>query len=189
MLRPKSTLRYTPDLEAIAEEFIQAKIMDKRDKNSMKVGADFLDDLYKWALESVSCLALNARLGCLKPNLPEDSHQMRIIRAVSDIFSTSMYLGKSNHDTVPFHMFFILHILDNSLQLWRLAPFMSPKLKAFQGGYYTFKELCLTYIAEALNEIKNKNVDEETGDPTLLEMFFSRGCDEDTAVVMAMDMM
>ena len=29
---------------------------------------------------------------------------------------------------------------------------------------------------------------EEKGDPTLLEMFWARGCDEATAVVMALDM-
>ena len=29
---------------------------------------------------------------------------------------------------------------------------------------------------------------DEKGDPTLLEMFLSRGCDEATAVVMALDM-
>jgi cytochrome P450 len=167
MLRPKSTLRYTPDLEAIAEDFIQKKIMDKRDTSTMQVGSDFLDDLYKWSLESVSCLALNARLGCLEPNLPADSDQMRIIRGVSDILSNSMYL-------------------DNSLQTWRLFP--GPRLRKFQRGYNTFKELSSVYITQAIKDIKAKK-GEETGDPSLLEMFFDRGCDEATAIVMALDMM
>jgi hypothetical protein len=33
-----------------------------------------------------------------------------------------------------------------------------------------------------------RSADEERGNPTLLEMFLSRGCDEATAVVMALDM-
>ena len=58
MLRPKSTLRYTPELEQIAQEFIEMKIMKKKNSENEQVGVDFLDDLYKWSLESVSCLAL-----------------------------------------------------------------------------------------------------------------------------------
>ena len=72
MLRPKSTLRYTPDLEEIAEEFIEKKIVMKRNNETKEVNADFLDDLYKWALESVTCLALNARLGCLESDIKEE---------------------------------------------------------------------------------------------------------------------
>ncbi len=150
------------------------KILSKRDPVTSTVGKDFLDDLYQWALESVACLALNARLGCLQPDLPEHSHQMRIIRAVSAIFSNSQ-------------------LLDNSLQLWRMAPNLSPKLGEFKVGYNTYKELSSLYIAEALDEIKKKkSANEEQDvdtDPTLLERFFKRGCDEDTAIVMAMDMM
>ena len=63
MLRPKSTLRYTPELEEIAQEFIDKKIENKKNEENDQVGTDFLDDLYKWSLESVSCLALNTRLG------------------------------------------------------------------------------------------------------------------------------
>jgi len=71
MLRPKSTLRYTPELEEIAQEFIDKKIENKKNEENDQVGTDFLDDLYKWSLESVSCLALNTRLGCLDENLTE----------------------------------------------------------------------------------------------------------------------
>ena len=63
MLRPKSTLRYTPELEQIAQEFIEKKIENKKNRENDQVGIDFLDDLYKWSLESVACLALNTRLG------------------------------------------------------------------------------------------------------------------------------
>ena len=164
MLRPKSTLRYTPDLEDVVDEFIQKKILAQRNSD-FQVGPDFLDDMYKWALESVTVLALNARLGCLEPNVPEDSDQMKIIRAVSDIFKTSS-------------------ILDNGMQLWRFLP--SPKLNQFKNGYDVFRDLCYKYISAALNDIKIKNSNE--GDPTLLELLFDRGCDENTAVVMAIDM-
>ena len=63
MLRPKSTLCYTPQLEQIAQEFIERKIIAKKNPENDQMGVDFLDDLYKWSLESVACLALNTRLG------------------------------------------------------------------------------------------------------------------------------
>ena len=170
MLRPKSTLRYTPDLEEIAEEFIEKKIVMKRNNETKEVNADFLDDLYKWALESVTCLALNARLGCLESDIKEDSHQMKIIRAVSDIFSNTMHL-------------------DNSLQLWKYFP--SRRLNQFTSGYNTFRDMCKSYIDEAIKEIKLKQASqmEFDGDPSMLELFFERGADESTAIVMALDMM
>ena len=106
-------------------------------------------------------------LGCLDKNLTEGSQQMHIIRAVSDIFSSSMYL-------------------DNGAQLWRYLP--SLKLKKFASGYDTFKDLCSVYIRRALEDIKKKDPNSEE-DPSLLELFFDRGCDENTAIVMALDMM
>ena len=90
--------------------------------------------------------------GCLEEELIEGSHQMQIIRAVSDIFSSSMYL-------------------DNGAQLWRFLP--SLKLNRFTNGYDTFRDLCSVYIARALEDIKNKDPNSEE-DPSLLEQFFAR---------------
>ena len=182
MLRPKSTLRYTPDLEEIAEEFIEKKIILKRDSNTNEVNEDFLDDLYKWSLESVTCLALNARLGCLESNILEDSHQMKIVRGVGEVFSNSQ-------------------TLDNGLQIWKFLP--SPKLNEFEQGYKTFRDMCVMYIEQAIKEIKEKKISknlhhhldaeevdiEGDDDPSMLELFFERGVDESTAIVMALDMM
>ena len=77
---------------------------------------------------------------------------MQIIRAVSDIFSSSMYL-------------------DSGAQLWRFLP--SLKLNRFTNGYDTFRDLCSVYIARALEDIKNKDPNSEE-DPSLLEQFFAR---------------
>ena len=76
MMRPKSALRYAKDLDEIADEFITEKILTGRDPQTSQVGEQFLEDLYKWALESVTCLALNTRLGCLKSGLDENSEQV-----------------------------------------------------------------------------------------------------------------
>jgi len=76
MMRPKSALRYAKDLDEIADEFITEKILTARHPQTSQVGEQFLEDLYKWALESVTCLALNTRLGCLKSGLDDNSEQV-----------------------------------------------------------------------------------------------------------------
>jgi hypothetical protein len=44
------------------------------------------------------------------------------------------------------------------------------------------------YIHQALEDIK-ANKGDDTGEPSLIEMFYDRGCDDATAIVMALDMM
>ena len=87
---------------------------------------------------------------------------MQIIRAVSDIFSSSMYL-------------------DHGAQLWRFLP--SLKLNRFTNGYDTFRDLCSVYIARALEDIKNKDPNSEE-DPSLLEQFFARFYQVETTEIM-----
>ena len=87
---------------------------------------------------------------------------MQIIRAVSDIFSSSMYL-------------------DNGAQLWRFLP--SLKLNRFTNGYDTFRDLCSVYIARALEDIKNKDPNSDE-DPSLLEQFFARFYQVEPAEIM-----
>merc|ERR1712241_365432 len=89
------------------------------------------------------------------------------IKGVSDIFSNTMYL-------------------DHGPQLWKFLS--SRRLKKFTNGYETFRDLCSVYISKAIEDIKNKDPNSEE-DPSLLELFFARGCDEHTAVSTALDMM
>ena len=76
-----------------------------------------------------------AVLGCLESNILEDSHQMKIVRGVGEVFSNSQ-------------------TLDNGLQIWKFLP--SPKLNQFEQGYKTFRDMCVMYIEQAIKEIKEK---------------------------------
>ncbi|KAG8221868.1 hypothetical protein J437_LFUL003244, partial [Ladona fulva] len=53
---------------------------------------DFMNELFKWSLESIAYVALDKRLGCLAPNLTVDSEPQRMIDAVNDFFETSFQL-------------------------------------------------------------------------------------------------
>ena len=166
MLRPKSTIGYTQPLEDIALEFISKIKVLRDDKGEMP--DNFLDEIYRWGLESVAFLALNTRLGCLNPELSEDSEQITLIRAVSTIFKTSA-------------------ILDNGIQLWKHLP-KSRELDRFIESCEVFKMLATKYVKASLERIKDRPSSSKNEEPTLLELFHARGCDEVTALVMALDM-
>nr|APH81397.1 cytochrome P450 CYP3020A1 [Tigriopus kingsejongensis] len=165
MLNPMSVLPYHRELQLVADEFIAKKIHRQLDENS-EVPDLFLDDLYKWACESVCVIALNQRVGCLEVDLPPESEQLKIINGVSTILKTTADL-------------------DNGIHFWKYFP--SSSFKAFTEACDIFKETCFKYIHKSLEEIKHKPHTADA-DKTLLEQFHDRGCDEATTVVMALDM-
>lgn len=48
---------------------------------------DFMEELYRWALECIGKVALDTRLGCLGRNLSEDSEAQRMIESVKTFFA------------------------------------------------------------------------------------------------------
>jgi len=168
MLRPKSTHGYIPVLERIAEDFLAAKVIALRDSGGM-VPEDFLQELYKWALESVAVLALNTRLGCLEPDLPKGSEQETLIKAVGNMFLLN---GK----------------LDDGMQLWRYMPIQGPAMRKFEATCQVFFDICERHIERAMEDLETRTR-EEGEDKTLLELFKERGCDTGTATIMALDML
>lgn len=168
MLRPKSTHGYIPVLESIAQEFIDNKMISLRNSEGM-VPDDFLQEIYKWALESVALLALNSRLGCLQPNLPKDSEQEALIKAVGEMFGLN-------------------YRLDNGLQLWRYSPVQGPTMRKLEEHCKVFYSICERHIQESLAKLQAREK-KEGEDKTLLELFAERGCDSGMATIMALDML
>ena len=170
MLRPKSAVTYTDMIEAVALDFIEEKIVKLRNPKTNQMPENFLQETYRWGLESVSCFALDTRLGCLDPTLTEDSEQVKMINAVSTIFALSSDL-------------------DNSAQLWRYLP--SKELNKYQKTLDIFKNIACKYIFASWNSIEARKASDISAkdEPSLLEQFFNNGVDKPTAVVMALDMM
>ena len=79
----------------------------------------------------MSFLAFDTRLGCLDPNLADESDQIALIDAVSDIFQTS---AKLEH-TIPF---------------WKLWPKVSPNYRKFSNAYDVYMRTAKKYINESL---------------------------------------
>ena len=89
--------------------------------------------VYRWGLECTGRLALNTRLGCLAPDLSEDSEQMDIINAVNRIFLNTTKL-------------------DETIHLWKIFP--SRDYNEYRDSFNLFKELVLRHIQAALADIK-----------------------------------
>ena len=173
MLRPKSAVTYTEMIEAVALDYIEEKIVKLRDPKTNQMPENFLQETYRWGLESVSCFALDTRLGCLDPTLTEDSEQVKIINAVSTIFA-------------------LTSDLDHSAQIWRFLP--TKGFNKYEETLNVFKSIACKYIFASWDSIKARK---ENGghnipandEPSLLEQFYDNGVDKPTAVVMALDMM
>ena len=168
MLRPKSAVGYTEKIEDIAQEFIDSRIRPRRDSRTNQMPEDFLYELYRWALESVAFIALNTRLGCFDADLKAGSEQMEVIGAVRDIFETNANLDQA------------------FLQWWRYLP--SQEMRRFLGATEVFQTLTTKYVGQAMRRIAESPSQDNSGPPTLLELFAARGCSERVATVMALDM-
>ena len=91
MLRPKSAMFYIDDLEQIGLQFCEK--MEQKSDSNMEVD-DVTGLIYRWALEAVSSIFLDARLNCLAENLSPDSDTARLIESVNIV------LGEDASDLV-----------------------------------------------------------------------------------------
>jgi hypothetical protein len=68
MMRPKSAMFYLDELQEIGDEFV-AYIRRERGQRADGTIPDFLMPCHRYALESITAIALNTRLGCLEPEI------------------------------------------------------------------------------------------------------------------------
>ncbi|XP_042855596.1 probable cytochrome P450 49a1 [Penaeus japonicus] len=79
-MKPKMVVQYLPQMDLVAKEFV-VRIAGKRDDMN-ELPENFVDELFKWSLESVCLVTLNRRMGCLEGQ-PEG---LKIIEASSKMF-------------------------------------------------------------------------------------------------------
>lgn len=79
MMKPKVVNAYIPEFDIVAKEFVAKVGMLRDDKNEMP--DDFQNELFKWALESISLIALEQRLGLLSQD--GDPENQKIINVIS----------------------------------------------------------------------------------------------------------
>lgn len=65
-MQPKTAMMYIGAMDRISSEFVERIYVIRNAKNEMP--EDFKNELNKWALESISYIALNQKLGLLGPH-------------------------------------------------------------------------------------------------------------------------
>jgi len=166
MMRPKSAFFYINILEDISSELIQI-LSNKRDDNQEV--DDILKYAHRWGLESIGAIFLDARLGCLDENQPEDSDGKRMIQA------SSVLMGQD-----------ALKMMQ--MPLWRYYPFAF--YKRYDEAATTMYNISKTHIEVAMKKIKQEEgmrMDEETS--VLAKLMRRCGTQSQIPLVMAMDAM
>ncbi|XP_037785556.1 probable cytochrome P450 49a1 [Penaeus monodon] len=77
--------RYLPDMDDVARAFVR-RIRSLRDKEN-EVPATFVNEIYKWAIESLATVVLERRLHCIEDDLrgsPESSHLIPLAKQFLD---------------------------------------------------------------------------------------------------------
>ncbi|XP_068083403.1 probable cytochrome P450 49a1 [Anabrus simplex] len=165
MMQPRNTKLYVGPIDSVAKDFI-GRMKDLRDKKG-QLPDDFLEHILRWALESISLIALDTRLGCLQPNHKPDSETARMISAVHVILKALFKL-----DIQPY-----------------LLPFERRKYwKQLVESLDLFNEVAIKYIKQAQNRIMQRSPDAQK-DMSVLETLLIKNEDPMIACVMALDMM
>lgn len=168
LLKPKAIRAYLDPMQDVTRDFIN-KMLKIRDNN--KEVPDFLCELYKWALESVALVGLDARLGCFDINITEDSDGMKMIHSVQTQFECMNEL----------------EALSGNIPLWKIFP--TPTWRKFTKAADVFTEIAFRYINRSLEELE-KNTENENKEITLLQsMLMTKGLDVSGAMVTVADML
>ncbi|XP_063236390.1 probable cytochrome P450 49a1 isoform X2 [Bacillus rossius redtenbacheri] len=162
MLQPTAARKYVAPLDQVAQDFM-LRVHEMRD-DKKELPGNFLFELYKWALESVGRVSLDARLGCLSRDLPPDHDAHGIIAAIHTFFST-------------------VAEVELRLPVWRL--FATPAFRDYIGALDHFRLLCMKHIGAATARLAAGGGDSEE---SILQQVLARCGDPKMAAVLAMDL-
>ncbi|KAG8221870.1 hypothetical protein J437_LFUL003246 [Ladona fulva] len=161
MLQPRISKQYIRPIAGVTQDFVDRTRTLRNEK--LEMPDDFINELFKWSLESIAYVALDKRLGCLVPNLSADSEPQRIINAVGVFFENLFYL-----EVGP--------------PIWKLYP--TATWKKFVKALDFFIEVSVKYVEEAIRHVQERKEDRE---PSVLERLLARS-DKKSAIIMAQDM-
>nr|XP_053633245.1 probable cytochrome P450 49a1 isoform X1 [Cherax quadricarinatus] len=171
MLRVKEVVAYLPVMDQISLEFMDRIASLQSQYGEMP--SDFLNEMYKWALESVGSVALNRRLGCLDPNIAPDSEPIRMIKLVNELFTS-------------------LVDVEISLHIWKLFP--TPAFRKLRKTHQEFLNLDKCRIADKnIRETEAALLAKEPSDDrelTLMEgLLLKPGLSRKDVVTLILDML
>ncbi|XP_050442823.1 probable cytochrome P450 301a1, mitochondrial [Adelges cooleyi] len=165
VLQPQTVKKYIQPIEEVSDYFIQ-RMQEMKNENS-EMPADFDNEIHKWALECIGRVALDARLGCLRPDLPHNSEPQKIIDAAK-------YALRN------------VALLELKYPFWRYLP--STLWKKYVSNMDYFIEICMKYIDDAMLRLKTKPAIVNESELSLVERILANEPDPKTAYVLALDL-
>ncbi|KAK4317345.1 hypothetical protein Pmani_011567 [Petrolisthes manimaculis] len=166
MMKAKNVNSFITPMDEVTLEFTDR--MAELQKLHGEMPSNFQTELYKWALESVGLVALNRRLGCLAPNLTEESGPMKLINLVNSIFS-------------------LLNSVEMENPLWKIFP--TKPFRELKKKHYEFLRIADENIQETEASLmaKKQDSDEEL---TLMESLLTNpGLSRKDVVTLILDML
>ncbi|KAK9872103.1 hypothetical protein WA026_016148 [Henosepilachna vigintioctopunctata] len=164
ILQLSTVKKYIGPIEDVTNYFIKRMLEMKDDKNEMP--ADFDNEIHKWSLECIGRVSLDARLGCLDPDLPPDSEPQKIIDAAK-------YALRN------------VAILELKFPFWRYFP--TSVWTNYVKNMDYFIEVCMKHIDAAMERLQSKTVTNES-DLSLVERILASEPDPKTAYILALDL-
>ncbi|KAK8737445.1 hypothetical protein OTU49_004492 [Cherax quadricarinatus] len=140
--KPKAVAQYLPQVDQVAQEFVARSAGQRDQKNELP--GDFVQEMFKWALESLSLVALNQRIGCLE----NSKEGLKII-------NSSINMMNAAGDC------------EFGIQLWRYFP--TTALRNMRKAHDELLEVILEKVHEAKRNLEAR----EPGDTTELNILES----------------
>ncbi len=167
MMKPKLIHNYLPAMNIVANEMVDRMT---RIKNTNGQIDNYLNEIYKWALESLGVVALDTKLGLINSN-DKNSRPQRMIDATSIIVENSW--------AIDFQVF----------PLWRwINKPIGFRWKQFKAANHEFATIALGYIKESMRKIESGLSSQE--DPSILQQLLSRpDFDIKDAITMTLDLL
>ncbi|XP_014484538.1 PREDICTED: probable cytochrome P450 12b2, mitochondrial [Dinoponera quadriceps] len=164
MMQPRVVRSYVTQINDMTVEFME-KMRVLRNPDTLELPGDYINELCKWSLEAIGIIALDCRLGCLKPDLAADSEPQIMINSVHDMFD-------------------LMYCLEIKPSLWKL--YNTRKLKKFFRTMDTINGIVIKHIELAKKKFSEQANSGQTEERSVLQKLLL--IHEKTAVIMAADM-
>ncbi|XP_069184320.1 probable cytochrome P450 49a1 [Procambarus clarkii] len=140
-MRPKNVAYYLPQVDHVAQEFVARSAGQRDHKNELP--GDYVEELLKWALESLGLVALNKRIGCL-----EDSEEGQ------KIIQSSISMMEATGDC------------EFGVHLWKYFP--TAPLRRMWKAHDNLLDVILEKVDQAKQDLEARDP-EDSGELNILE--------------------
>jgi len=165
MLRPKSAMFYIDSIANISEELVDAFTRNMDANGEVE---DVTEHIYRWSLETIASIFLDAKLGSLKEDLAKDADANKLVDAIN------IALGKDAQE------------LSAGVPIWKYVR--TPYYTRFDKASDEIYNISKKYISEALANFESNTNKKTFDEMSVLEKLIKKcGADSQIPLVMAQD--